>query len=61
MIFPDHPSRALWLDFDTSQTFNEGQMTERQKEWMEEEVQLVIELGEDMVCCLLCTLLLLRL
>ncbi|KAL2216449.1 hypothetical protein M432DRAFT_663857 [Thermoascus aurantiacus ATCC 26904] len=48
MVFPDHPTRVLWLDFDVSRTYDEGQLTDKQKRLFEEEMGFVIELGEDM-------------
>lgn len=49
MVFPDHPTRVLWLDFDVSRPYDEGRLTDKQKRLFEEEMGFVIELGEDMV------------
>ncbi|KAE8151285.1 hypothetical protein BDV25DRAFT_139003 [Aspergillus avenaceus] len=33
--------RVLWIDFDSAQTFSEGNLSPRQEKWIEEEVEMV--------------------
>ncbi|EER40594.1 conserved hypothetical protein [Histoplasma capsulatum var. duboisii H88] len=40
MIMEEDPERAIWIDFDQAQTFNE-ELTERQKEWIAGEKELI--------------------
>ncbi|KAJ5712011.1 hypothetical protein N7488_006167 [Penicillium malachiteum] len=37
--------RVLWLDFDRAQTYNEGEITDQQMKWIEEEEQIVLQLA----------------
>jgi tRNA A-37 threonylcarbamoyl transferase component Bud32 len=48
MIVEGDPERAIWIDFDRAQTFN-GDLTERQKEWIAVENELVAEMADFMV------------
>ncbi|KGY15353.1 hypothetical protein PABG_11654 [Paracoccidioides brasiliensis Pb03] len=47
MTVEGDPERAIWRDFDRAQTFN-GELTERQKEWIVFEKNLMAEMAEFM-------------
>ena len=51
MIVEGDPERAIWIDFDRAQTFN-AEPTERQKEWITFEKELMAEMADFMVCVL---------
>lgn len=54
MVLEHDPSRVIWVDFDRAQTFDPGNVSDRQKEWLDHEVKLVDELDRSMVCFSLC-------
>ncbi|OAX78608.1 hypothetical protein ACJ72_07083 [Emergomyces africanus] len=54
MIVEGDPERAIWIDFDRAQTFD-TELTERQKEWIAFEKELMAEMADFMVC-VLCSL-----
>lgn len=45
------PDRAIWIGFDRAQTFS-GELTERQKDWIAFEKDLLAEIADCMVCSL---------
>ncbi|PGH11055.1 hypothetical protein AJ79_05097 [Helicocarpus griseus UAMH5409] len=47
MTVEDDPERAIWIDFDRAQTFNE-KPSERQQKWIDFENELVDELAQCM-------------
>lgn len=49
MIVEGDPERAVWLDFDRAQTLN-GELTERQEEWIAFEKEIMAEMADFMVC-----------
>lgn len=49
MIVEGEPERAIWIDFDRAQTFN-GELTERQEEWIAFEKALMAEMADFIVC-----------
>lgn len=48
MIVPSNPDRVLWIDFDQAQTYFKS-LTARQKEWFEDEDDLMREFVEGLV------------
>lgn len=49
MVFKDDPERVVWIDFDRADTFDEDSITERQKQRLDEEEQMVSELVDCLV------------
>ncbi|PLN74754.1 hypothetical protein BDW42DRAFT_199779 [Aspergillus taichungensis] len=41
MVSSGGNDRVLWIDFDSAQTFAEGDLSPRQEKWIEEEVELI--------------------
>lgn len=49
MVFKDDPERVVWIDFDRADTFDEDSITERQRQRLDEEEQMVSELVDCLV------------
>ncbi|EEQ85585.1 uncharacterized protein BDCG_08854 [Blastomyces dermatitidis ER-3] len=47
MVVEGDPGRAIWIDFDRAQTFN-GELTERQKELIASENEIMAEMADFM-------------
>ncbi|KAJ9243486.1 hypothetical protein DTO280E4_5601 [Paecilomyces variotii] len=43
MIIKDDPERVVWIDFDRAETYNEDQITDKQKYLLEREEVMVVE------------------
>ena len=51
LIAPGPPERVLWADFDIAVSFkNRSVLTAKDKEYMDEELAIVKDLGDMMVC-----------
>ena len=53
MITPENPERVLWIDFDRAESYKLGHLTQKQKEWMNFELECAVDLGNCLVCFLL--------
>ncbi|KAJ0413121.1 hypothetical protein BJY00DRAFT_306542 [Aspergillus carlsbadensis] len=48
MVVKGDAERAIWIDFDRAQTWDEDNLSDRQKGWLDFERELVVELLQDM-------------
>ena len=53
MITPDNPERVLWIDFDRAESYELGHLTQKQKEWIDGELESAMSLGKCLVCFVL--------
>lgn len=49
MVVTDDLSRVVWIDFDRAETYNDGEMTEKQKALLAEEEDIVSGILTDLV------------
>lgn len=49
MLLQEGTGRALWIDFDSAQTYTPGMVTERQRSWFVSDLSLTDQFMEDLV------------
>lgn len=61
MVVKNDPERVIWIDFDRAETYDQDQMTQKQKALIKEEEEIVISFKDCLVSFVLLELLYVRL